>query len=38
MTKISVGEKVSAVVDEDNHVYTWGIANTQGQLGRKSEM
>ncbi len=27
MLKISIGEKVSAVIDEDSHVYTWGISN-----------
>ena len=24
MIKISIGEKASAVIDEDNHAYTWG--------------
>jgi alpha-tubulin suppressor-like RCC1 family protein len=27
MLFISVGEKTSAVIDEDYHVYTWGIVN-----------
>lgn len=27
MLKISVGEKVSAVIDEDSHIYTWGTTN-----------
>jgi alpha-tubulin suppressor-like RCC1 family protein len=35
MIKISIGEKISAVIDEDNHVYTWGNANNLGQLGRR---
>lgn len=30
---ISVGEKSSAIIDEDSHLYTWGVDNTKGQLG-----
>ena len=30
---LAVGEKSSAIVDEDMHLYTWGIENTKGQLG-----
>jgi len=30
MLNISVGEKTSAVIDEDSHVYTWGTSNNQG--------
>lgn len=30
---ISVGEKSSAIIDEDSHLYTWGVENTKGQLG-----
>lgn len=36
MLKISIGEKISAVIDEDSHVYTWGLTNNQGQLGRRA--
>jgi len=31
---IAVGEKVSAIIDEDYHIYTWGCDNSKGQLGR----
>jgi len=30
---ISVGEKSSAIIDEDSHLYTWGTDNNKGQLG-----
>lgn len=30
---ISVGEKSSAIIDEDSHLYTWGVDNNKGQLG-----
>jgi alpha-tubulin suppressor-like RCC1 family protein len=30
---ISIGEKSSAIIDEDSHLYTWGTDNTRGQLG-----
>jgi len=26
---------VSAIIDEDYHVYTWGLDNSLGQLGRR---
>lgn len=35
MTHVSIGDKVSAVIDEDQHVYTWGTTNSLGQLGRR---
>ena len=38
MTKIDIGEKISAVIDEDNHVYTWGVTNNLGQLGRSDSL
>lgn len=28
--KVSVGEKMTAIVDEDAHVYTWGMDNRMG--------
>lgn len=30
MTYVTVGEKTSAVIDEDLHVYTWGNSNHLG--------
>lgn len=30
ITFISIGDKVSAIVDEDNHLYTWGTDNNMG--------
>ena len=30
---IAVGEKSSAIIDEDSHLYTWGTENQKGQLG-----
>jgi X-linked retinitis pigmentosa GTPase regulator len=30
---ISVGDKSSAIIDEDSHLYTWGSENSKGQLG-----
>ena len=33
--QIAVGDKVSAIIDEDYHVYTWGLDNSLGQLGRR---
>ncbi len=30
---IAVGEKSSAIIDEDSHLYTWGTDNQKGQLG-----
>ena len=35
---VSVGEKISAIIDEDFHVYTWGVDNQQGQLGRLADL
>ena len=28
--KVAVGEKITAIVDEDSHVYTWGVDNRMG--------
>ena len=36
MKKVSIGDSVSGVVDSDGHLYTWGINNTVGQLGRET--
>ncbi|CDW78422.1 UNKNOWN [Stylonychia lemnae] len=33
--QIAVGDKVSSIIDEDYHVYTWGLDNNLGQLGRR---
>ena len=30
-----IGEKLTAIIDEDQHLYTWGTDNTLGQLGRR---
>ena len=30
---IAIGEKSSAIIDEDQRLYTWGTDNTRGQLG-----
>ena len=30
---ISISEKSSAIIDEDQRLYTWGTDNTKGQLG-----
>lgn len=35
--QLAVGEKTSAIIDEDWHLYTWGSDNTQGQMGRKDD-
>lgn len=35
INQIAVGAKVSAIIDEDYHLYTWGSDNSLGQLGRK---
>lgn len=35
MTSISIGEVISSVIDEDNHLYTWGNSGDKGELGRK---
>jgi len=34
MTQLSVGHSVSAVVDSEGKLYTWGSRNDHGQLGR----
>lgn len=31
---IAIGDNISAIIDEDNHVYSWGAENRYGQLGR----
>jgi alpha-tubulin suppressor-like RCC1 family protein len=30
---ISIGEKSTAIIDEDSRLYTWGVDNSKGQLG-----
>lgn len=37
MKHISVGEKFSLLIDEHGHLYTWGLDNLKGQLGRNSQ-
>lgn len=31
MSTIAVGEKLSAVIDQDNHIYTWGAVNRHSE-------
>lgn len=31
---MSVGEKTTAIIDEDNHLYTWGFNNIQDKMGK----
>jgi alpha-tubulin suppressor-like RCC1 family protein len=26
MTSVKVGEKISVLIDEDSHLYTWGMS------------
>jgi len=33
MTNISIGENISAVIDEDNHIYTWGTQDVYRKNG-----
>eukprot|EP00347_Sterkiella_histriomuscorum_P009585 403340643 len=35
--QISIGDNISAIIDEDQHVYSWGTENHYGQLGRSED-
>lgn len=37
MKTASVGGTVTAVVDKEGHLYTWGTSNKAGQLGREGQ-
>jgi len=34
---IAVGEHTSALINQDGHLYTWGLSNSSGQLGIRNE-
>ncbi len=34
MTSISIGQTFSTLIDDEGHLYSWGISNSLGQLGR----
>lgn len=31
--QVSVGEKTSSLINEEGHLFTWGVSNEEGQLG-----
>jgi alpha-tubulin suppressor-like RCC1 family protein len=33
ITKISIGEKISCLVDTSGRLFAWGLENDKGQLG-----
>lgn len=38
MISVAVGEKISSVIDEDYHIYTWGmLSKTSNRDGKHDE-
>ena len=35
MSYVAISEKISAVIDQDNHLYTWGITNSRSSESNK---
>lgn len=35
MKTVAIGGTLTAVVDKEGHLYTWGTSNKVGQLGRE---
>ena len=35
--QVCVGERTSALINQEGHIYTWGLSNDVGQLGIREE-
>ena len=35
--QICVGERTSALINQEGHIYTWGLSNNVGQLGIRED-